>query len=181
MRYFICTVAMLFALAKGIAQTKNHIGFSSYNAVGFVAGNSPVAFTAQTVNGVSYGKWFAGAGFGLDQYHIKTLPLFVDVKRTFILNRITLFLFADAGTHFAERDKKINTAFASFTTKGGLYLDAGLGCKLPTGRTGHIFFSLGNTLKKITQTETSLDTGFPYKNEIFNTLSRISFKMGYQF
>ena len=180
MRYLIMT-GLLFTMNKTVAQTNSIVQFNSYNAVGFVAGRSPIAFTAQTVNGVKFNNWFAGAGFGIDNYFIKTLPLFFDLKRDVYIRHFNLFLFADIGTHFPIKDKEVKTTYSVFTTKGDLYLDAGIGCKFKTGKRSHIFLSLGNTYKKITQTEESTDVGFPYKNETVNTMSRISFKMEFQF
>lgn len=181
MRYFRLLLLMFLCQSESIAQQQHSPVFNSYNSIGFVAGKSPVAFTAQTVNGLSFNKWFVGAGFGIDDYFIKTLPLFIDVKRAFDFKKSHLFLYADVGSHFVTKDKRTTTSFSTLTNTGNLYLDAGLGITIKTAFKNAVFFSVGNTLKNITKTETSLDTGYPYKSKTDYKLSRIVFKAGYRF
>ena len=172
---------MFLCRSTSIAQKQHSLTFNSYNSIGFVAGKSPVAFTAQTVNGLNFNKWFVGAGFGIDDYFIQTLPVFIDVKRAFDFKKSHLFLYADVGSHFVTKDRKQQFEFYSNTTEGKLYIDAGIGAKIKITQKSHLFFSLGNTIKNVTKTETSEDTGFPYKNETAYRLSRISLRVGFQF
>ena len=158
MHYMILTMGLLLSCIISPAQHTYLTTFSSYNSLGFLAGKSPVAFTAQTVNGIRFHGWFAGAGFGTDNYFISSLPLFLDVKKEIAFKKIRLFLFGDAGTHFITRDKTTTTAFSSTTTKGNLYFEGGAGFKIKTVKKSHVYFSIGNTLKKIEQSETSHDT-----------------------
>jgi hypothetical protein len=181
MKYLLLSVVFLISQVDGFAQKKTPFVFNSYNSFGFVAGQSPLAVTVQTVNGIAFNKWFVGAGFGMDDYFERSLPVFIDVKRAFEFKKSHLFLYADAGSHLILKDNKKINPFSSFSTSGNLYIDAGMGIKIKTSRKSHLFFSIGNTLKNITETETSIDTGFPYKNETVYKLSRISFRMGYQF
>ena len=180
MRYLSLLLVLLLSGTKSPAQ-KTTKAFNSYNSVGFLAGKSPVAFTAQTVNGVQFKSWFAGAGFGIDDYYMSSLPLFIDVKKEFTLKKTRLFIYGDVGTHFITKDKTTSTSFSSTATKGDLYLDAGAGIKIKVTRKSHVFFSVGNTLKKIKQNETSLYTGYPYSYETSYELRRLCFRMGYQF
>jgi hypothetical protein len=172
---------LLSGINKSNAQKQESASFASYNSLGFIAGNSPIEFTAQTVNGIKYGPWFAGAGFGMDNYFIKTLPLFLSLKRDIVFENAKLFLYADVGTHFIAKDKRTSTNFDETTTKGNIYADAGLGFKFSTGKKSHAFFSLGNSFKKITQKISSKDSGFPYQYETMYKLSRISLRIGFQF
>ncbi len=181
MRNLLCLVVLIFTGTKNIAQTNKDAGFESYNAVGLLAGKSPVAFSAQTVNGLRYRGWFVGAGFGIDEYVISSLPLFLDVKKEFSLKNVTLFLYGDAGTHFITKNKTTILTFTKEQTEAKLYLDAGLGVKLKTGKKNNVFFSIGNSMKTMEETESSLDTGFPYSNKTNYKFSRISFRLGYQF
>jgi hypothetical protein len=181
MHYLVLTMGLLLSCIESRAQPSRAFTFNSYNAVGFLAGKSPVAFTAQTVNGVQCHNWFAGAGFGIDDYFISSMPLFIDVKKEFAFKKMRGFLYGDVGTHFMTKDKTTSTPFSFTNTKGNLYLEGGAGLKIKTGQKSNVYFSVGNTMKKITQKETSLDTGFPYTYKTSYKLSRISFRMGYQF
>jgi hypothetical protein len=181
MKYVISLVTAFLFFATVSAQQKHAVVFNSYNSVGFIAGKSPVAFAAQTENGIKFKNWFFGAGFGIDDYYRRTLPLFGAVKKEFVIKNNSLFLYGNAGRNFIAANKEVKNAFSNISTKGGLYLDAGVGYKIKAGKKTAFFISLGNTLKKITQTESSTDSGFSYYYQTENKLRRISFKLGFQF
>ena len=180
MRYLFLLIIMVLSLEKSMAQTKAAVRFNSYNSLGILVGKSPAAFTAQTVNGLQFKKWFAGVGFGIDNYSMKTLPLFVDVKREFTFKKAKFFLYADAGSHFVTTKNKVERESYSYNTRGKLYLDAGLGFKISTSKKNSIFLTAGNSFKKITQTESLTNPSYPSKNETVYKLSTISFRLGYQ-
>lgn len=180
-KHLILITCLVCLFNKTMSQTKPSVHFASYNSIGIVAGKSPVAYMAQTVNGLKFNSWFLGAGFGIDNYFIKTLPLFGDLKKEFVFKKVRLFLYADAGGQFITKDRKKTTGLYVYTTQGNLYLDGGLGVTIKTGKRNSIFFCAGNTFKKITQTDFSTDTGIPYKNENIHKLNTISIKIGYQF
>ncbi len=163
------------------AQKKWTVVFDSYNSVGFMAGKLPVSFTAQTENGIAYKKWFAGAGLAIDMYYRETLPLFVAVKREITLKTNSLFLYANAGKNIVAKHKKIAGFFSTVETKGGFYVDAGIGYKIKIAKKSGIFFSMGNCVKSIMETEESTDAGFPYAAVTKHKFSRIVFRLGYQF
>ena len=181
MRYLLLVIVLSISLTKTTAQGKMVAKFNSYNSIGFVAGKSPVAFTTQSVNGFSYKHWFVGAGVGLDNYFMITLPLFASIRKDFVFKKNALFLYGDVGSHIVLNGRNEKNNLYSFSTKGKFYLDAGVGYKFKINKTGSIFFSAGNTLKNITETESYTDMNYPSKNEIKYKLARISIRMGYQF
>jgi hypothetical protein len=181
MKNVILFATVIFFYAKAGAQKKHAVVFNSYNAAGFVAGKLPVTFAAQTENGIQFKHWFIGAGFGIDNYYRQTLPLFGAIKKEFPLKVNSLFLYANAGGNLVAKNKEIKNTFSNVSTKGGLYLDAGIGYKIKAGKSSGFYFSLGNTLKELKQTEASADGGFTYTYLTENKFSRISFKMGFQF
>lgn len=181
MKYLLLILTGILFYCNVYAQHKQPVVFNSYNSIGFVAGKSPVALAAQTENGVKYNNWFLGAGFGMDNYFIKTLPLYLAVKKEFSVKKNSLFLYVNAGGNFIAKDKETKNGFTAKATKGGFYADAGAGYKIKTTNRSSIYFSIGNSVKQIRQAETSLDTGFPYTYETKYKLSRIAFKAGYQF
>ena len=167
---------------KIAAQKKSKAIFNSYNSAGFIAGKLPVAFFAQTENGIAYKKWFAGAGIGIDLYYKETLPLFVAVKKEISLKTNSLFFYVNAGKNIISKDKKIVGIFSTIETKGGFYADAGIGYKIKIAKTGSIFFSIGNTVKNIRQIEIISDfLGMPGLSDTHYKFSRIGLKIGFQF
>ena len=182
MKALILVFAAVFILNNAGAQKKNSIIFNSYNSLGFVAGKSPIAFTAQTENGIVFKNWFFGAGVGIDEYYIKTIPLFGSVKKIIPLKSNSIFLYANAGGNIITGDKTQKKIYSTLFTKGGFYGDAGLGYKIKTGKKSNAFFSIGNTIKTITETENMFDIwGMGGVYFARHNLSRVSLKLGYQF
>lgn len=181
MKYLILNVTAILFITNVAAQKKHTIFFNSYNSLGFIAGKLPVTFTAQTENGIKFKNWFIGGGFGIDNYFIKTLPLFGSVKKDFSFKKSSLYLYCNAGGNFIAKDKKVTAAFSTIETRGGFYADAGVGYKVIITKRGSIYFSLGNSTKTVKQTESSNDSGFPYFFATENKFSRIVFRVGCQF
>jgi hypothetical protein len=176
MRQLLFVIVLLLQAFVVAAQKNNRVQYTSYTAAGIVAGKSPVAFTIQTVNGVSYHKWFLGAGFGMDNYYMKTLPLFGSVRRSFDVKNCRLFLYADAGTHFLVNPDNHQEDLYSYNTKGKWYLEGGAGVKIGSGKRGFIL-TIGNSYKTITRVEEYPDS---YRNETVYKLGRISVRAGIQ-
>lgn len=181
-KYLFLTVMFFTYGLKTAAQKKRAAVFNSYNSVGFIAGKLPVAFAAQTENGIAYKKWFAGAGLAIDLYYKETLPLFAAFKKDIGLKSNSLFLYVNAGKNIVVKDKKIVSAFSTIETKGGFYADAGVGYKIKIAKKNNIFFSIGNTVKNIRVIEITSDfLGMPGISDTQYKLSRLVFRMGYQF
>jgi hypothetical protein len=174
MRQLLLVTVLILQAFVVAAQKNNRVQYTSYTAAGILAGKSPVAFTIQTVNGVSYHKWFLGAGFGLDNYYMKTLPLFASLRRNFEIKKSRLFLYADAGTHFMVNPDNHPEDLYSYNTKGKWYLEGGAGVKIGSGKRGFIL-TIGNSYKNITRVEEYPDS---YRNETVYKLGRISVRAG---
>jgi len=174
-------MGMLVGMLKIAAAQKHAVIFNSYNAAGVVVGKSSNEFTAQTENGIKFKTWFIGAGFGLDNYYKKTLPLFGAIKKEFPVKNNNLLLYANLGTNIIAGDKEVRNSFSKLSTTGGTYFDAGIGYKVKVSSKSGVYFTVGNSVKHIKETETSLDAGFPYYFTTRRRLSCISLRLGYQF
>lgn len=114
---------------------------------GLIEGESGNAFQLHTVNGFQYKTWFAGVGAGLDYYHVRSIPVFLNVRKAFQNSEKTPFVYLSGGYHFPwlkEEDKLWHIT----ETSGGLYYDAGLGYQLPVGKKSSLFFSAGFSQKR---------------------------------
>ena len=176
-------IILLFIIwGNTIAQKKQGVVFNSYNSIGFVAGKLPIGFTAQTENGIKIKGWFIGAGFGIDTYFAESMPLFTAVKKEFIFKKNSFFLYAAAGENLIVKNKTIVGTFTTVQRKGGFYGDAGVGYKIITAKNSSVYFSLGNTIKKQTESAFASDVfGMPGIYYTQYKFSRIAFKLGFQF
>lgn len=141
-------IPVLFLLAtSATGQVTKKIVFRSINQAGVLSGEAGQAFTAQTINGIKTGRWFAGAGAGLDVYSSRTFPVFLDVRRDFSGKMNTPYAYIDAGVNFLSIpsvDKSDN-----HKTSPGLYYDFGLGWKLVIKNSRAILLSAGYSFKQV--------------------------------
>ena len=189
----VCLFILVFHLQ---AQQKAipKLVFHSIEQIAMVNGNHAVSAALQTVNGVAYNNWFAGIGVGLDFYRYRSLPLFLDLRRSFELKKKNkLFVYADGGYNLPwvkEAEQPISIwgwpVKVEHKYKGGAYMDAGFGYAvqfkggnallLSTGYS-HKYFSEKRTTIRMTgeNTETKDIQKFTY------SMHRLMIKMGWQF
>ena len=128
--------------------------FKSINTAGAAIGVSHPKLLFQSVNGVKYQEWFAGIGIGLDEYEIKSLPLFLDIRMDFGDEKKG-FIYGDIGYNFFLEDESPEIIFAGTksTYKGGLYTDIGIGSRIHLLKKVKMIFTLGHSYKTIKNTQ----------------------------
>ena len=176
-------ILLYFLLATGVVQAQNtKVKFNSLLQVSLVDGEVGPAMALQTINGIQYKTWSGGVGVGLDYYHTRSIPLFLDVRKNILKSDKTPFVYVDGGYNFAwltDEDK----LYGGIESKGGLYYDAGIGYAVPVLKQSSLFFTAGYSSKKMTSNSVSLPVDIfssyvppSYKQEY--TLRRISIKLG---
>lgn len=98
MRYKLLTLLLLVTVVAN-AQ-KKAIKYSNITSVGWLTGSSQGVFTIQTINGIKVDKWRVGVGVGIDNYGTKSIPVFVDVRRSFGHKKWQPLAYADAGINY---------------------------------------------------------------------------------
>lgn len=147
MKKLIFATAILVLQFGVNAQEKVKFKFTSINLVGLLHGQAGTAFQLQTVNGVSYKTFSGGIGIGMDDYYLKTIPLFFDIRKNFSKN---FFAYVDAGMNFPWNKKDAeNKIVIEGTYSKGFYIDAGAGYLINIKKTGKLLFSIGYTEKQI--------------------------------
>jgi hypothetical protein len=180
-------VFFLIYLCSGNAfsQNKQNGRFHSINQAGLLEGEKGGAFQLQTINGMQYKSWFAGLGFGLDYYRFRSLPLFIDLRKSFD----PFFVYLDGGIHFIWlSDKEKNDYPGSFSK--GFYGDLGGGYALKLSKKTVILFSAGYNYKRSLRTQKFSTEYCPFAgpcNANYNyirsayEMSRFNIKAGIQF
>ena len=113
---------------------------------GLLEGENGSAFQLQTVQGLKYKTWSAGIGAGLDYYHTRSIPLFLDLRKALGQKNKGAFVYADGGYNFpwlttANKAALINDA------RSGYYFDTGIGYEFPVMKQNRFFFSAGYAYK----------------------------------
>jgi hypothetical protein len=150
---------LLFSLGATAQKTKP--AFVASVQGGLLEGEAGSAFQLKAVNGFQKQSWFAGIGVGLDYYHIRSLPLFLDLRRSFGKGAKAPFVYANGGYHFPWL-KTGEQEWNDVDVKGGLYMDAGIGYAFPAFKNTALFFSAGYSQKNYTKV-----SGYPVYIDIF--------------
>lgn len=145
-------MALVLFLSLQSAAQKSGFVFQSTVQGGLLEGSMGGAFQLQSINGIRYKTWTAGAGAGLDYYHTRSIPVFLHVRKAFGTGTQTPFLYASGGYHFPWlKDDDKSGGFTE--ADGGLYYDAGIGYQLPVLKKSALFFSIGYSQKSFSREE----------------------------
>lgn len=149
-------IALLFLPLGIFAQNKkiSKPGWRMISSAGLVTGESNTKLSFQLAGGIVFDHHFVGIGIGYDMYQFNSFPVFADWRMNFGKKRIG-FLYANGGYNFPGSYKE-ETEFskAGDMLKGGFYMDAGIGYRLPLGSFNRLSFSAGYSRKNIRHIKT---------------------------
>ena len=175
----------LFITVNVSAQKAKPV-FQSTMQGGLLEGERGSAFQLQTINGIQYSTWFAGLGAGLDYYHTRSIPVFLNVRKEFFKKEKTPFVYVNGGYHFPWL-KEGGEQWYTTETEGGLYYDAGIGYQVPVMRKSAFFFSIGYSQKNIREKQTdgvwiTIWPSPPPQTRVFDyNLRRLIIQTGFRF
>lgn len=123
-------------------------------------------------------QWQAGVGIGLDDYSIRSAPVFGDLRYDFSRKDKTMFMYAGAGASIPWPTKTQWTRSVDTKKSPGLYIHTGLGYKirLKDSHSVHIsagYAHAGMTLKYRSGMETYTSNNYSY--------NRVTILLGYSF
>lgn len=146
-KWFI--IAVFFPVLSFSQGNANSPVFNTVASIGIIAGEGTAKPLFQVVTGLSYKRWVAGIGVGLDYFNLNSIPLFADVRMKFTRSA---FLYADGGYNFSFHNKSQFPGFIQPTSNrflGGLYIDAGIGYRVKLNSFHHFSFSAGYSRKNL--------------------------------
>jgi hypothetical protein len=132
-------------------------------------------------------------GLGLDYYRVRTIPVFIDIRKEFGKNSGKFFIYTDGGVSYAwATDAQKSSYLMNDQFHNGFYTDMGLGYKSVIAKKSALLISLGYSYKEINETYSSYyyypnyftnDTPPPNLSgeKINYSLNRLSMKIGWAF
>jgi hypothetical protein len=189
-KVILLSAALLLIACSLKAQKKSAkplLQFGSQNYIGILEAERGTSFLLQTINGVRYKTWFAGAGTGLDYYYQRSIPLFVSVSKFFPKAKSALYFNADAGVNFPWNKTGINDLQYSGKFSPSLYWAGGVGYRFTSKkRSDGFLINLGYSYKHIVQknkiTQFCLVPPCPTYDERYDyKLRRLSLRIGWMF
>jgi hypothetical protein len=129
MRHIAFIFLLISTSCLAIAQKKAH--YSGSIEGGITKGSNPVNGFLFTTQGIAYNQYTLSIGSGLDFYSFRSIPLFVDLKRSFGNNAVEPFVQAAAGVNFTSSNSKDVKMIYQFSQGGhfdnGFFAKAGAG------------------------------------------------------
>jgi hypothetical protein len=151
MKYFI---ALFFLLMSLVSFSQDKTKLRILTSVGIMGGESGARPVYQMSAGLAFGRYYLGAGFGQDRYKFNSLPLFADFRADLGVKRV-IFTYLNAGYNFSQKiEEEFSWMQTGFSHDGGLYFDAGLGCRVFLGKKNKLLFSAGYSRKDISLNRT---------------------------
>lgn len=147
---FFLLLTQLESAAQDSSRTEEKPRFQSFNTVGLVAGATEEELLVQSVNGFRKDKLFAGLGVGIDYYHQRSVPVFLELRRFFSRKPSSVFLYAGGGWNFAWKEDRGDQGFFISSYGNGLYFDLGLGRTFSVGGREVFVLSIGYSGKNYT-------------------------------
>lgn len=156
-------IAVSFFFLLGFLQlsaqgTESWDGYYLVPQVGLVNGDHAVSGQVMLLAGKMKKNLGIGIGAGIDYYKVRTVPLFLDLRRNFSLAGRSLFVYLNLGYNIASPlSSDYQSAGYSWYSKdndrfaNGCYGDLGFGYLLSEKKHKTFFISIGYTVKSITE------------------------------
>jgi hypothetical protein len=186
MRYSLLFLGLFFT-CEALAQTSKKINVKLkpfvYGHFGVVAGETTPQEQIQLVAGIKRSAWYAGVGVAIDNYHTRSVPVFLDIRRDLSSKPNAAFAYADFGYNCLWLKEKDPSPW-EMDREGGLYYDIGLGYKTALSKKISLTFSAGFTQKSFTRKIDAEPWSSRLPHNSYNydyTLNRIVLKAGLGF
>jgi hypothetical protein len=90
---------MLFMLVSVCCSVQSQFHYHGAVEAGLVNGNWETNSYVQTTHGIRYKQWLFGLGAGIDYYRYRSVPVYVEVQRSFGKKTVRPFVVAAAGVN----------------------------------------------------------------------------------
>lgn len=127
MRIFLAILACTACINNYAQQKENQLRFNSVNTFGYMIGSKTKSESVSTINGVRWQNWSAGIGAGIDWYDIRSVPVFLDVRKYFTDKKNQPFVYADGGLSVAWPNKQIKNWYSGYDFRNTFYGECGIG------------------------------------------------------
>ena len=168
-------IAITCTLPVVAQQTKSR--FYLLPQVGFLNGDNSVNWQGSLAAGIRKKGWSIGLGAGIDYYKVRSVPVFVDLRKDITNTRKPFFTYLNFGANLAsprefEYTSRIDLWWThpKSTFSNGLYGELGLGYTVYNKKKVGVLVSVGYSIKSITERYTETIYGdFPPYGQTFIT------------
>ena len=190
MKLYLVFVLMMLSIAT-YSQSNNYlkkIHFQFSALAGPLDGEGGTSAQIEMVPGIKYRGYFIGIGSGLDYYFIRTVPLFLELKKEFKPNKNSVFVYADAGFDYPWPSASNKLDQGQMNLDNGHRLAGGIGYQFSINKKMFLQLSAGYSYKQIKENLPGMVTIYDprvdwldYTQHYNYKLNRLAFNIGVTF
>ncbi|MGE5521071.1 MAG: hypothetical protein ACM3VS_14160 [Candidatus Dadabacteria bacterium] len=182
--YLIWLFCLSLAVQGQKKETVSRINIKPSFTIGVLEGKSASAVQLNGGVGLKYKTNQLGVGVGIDEYYLRSIPLYFDGRKYILPAESTPFVYGFVGTNLPWLKEIQKNSFT--TTQRGLFYDVGIGYQLPIMYKHQLSISAGYSYKEISQEQNipifCITWPCPEQRQYFQyQLRRLSLKAGINF
>jgi hypothetical protein len=179
--YLLCLLLIAQASYSQIKDSTPKITVHPSISIGIAEGKNASALLLNSGIGLRYKTWQAGVGVGIDEYFLRSIPLYFEAHKNLQSKRATPYVYAAVGTNRPWLKTQ-----EGISDNGGLFYDLGLGYQWPLGAKYGLFFSAGYSYKELSNEQSypvyCITWPCPEQRQYFHyQLRRLGLKAGISF
>jgi hypothetical protein len=147
--FLIASIISEISLSQVNKINKSTIKFQGEAQLGSIDGERGTYIQLQSINGISYKGYFLGIGTGLDYYFMRSIPLFLELKKNLFNKAKTPFIYADGGLEYPWPSNNDKLTLGQINAKHGYRFSAGIGYQVAVSNKSFIEFNAGYSYKQI--------------------------------
>ena len=149
MKKLLFLLLLLPFIGSSQEKKKDKWGWRTITTVGMISGEQGTKELLQLSGGVTYDRFYVGAGAGYDPYVIRTIPIFADLRYDALKSKAG-FVYANLGfSKILDDDEQPGFLQSKNETNGKFYFDIGAGYKIRLGGMHKLIFSAGYSQKEV--------------------------------
>lgn len=149
---------VLFMLIAATAHGQNKPMYTAGVEAGWLRGNNGSSMAYFLSNGIRYKTVSAGVGIGTDNYFIRSVPLFLDIRKDFGHHRFQPYVSYAAGINISaikDGQKQTYAGYQNYNVNNGFFMKASAGASLAVYKKIRFYTGFGYSYKT---TRTQYDT-----------------------
>ena len=183
MKLFTILIVLVAATAHGQQKPVYTAGVEA----GWLRGNNGSSVAYFLSNGLRYKTVSAGVGFGIDNYFIHSIPLFVDVRKDFGRHFFQPYISCAAGMNISaikDEQKQIYRGYQNYNVNNGFFMKTSVGASLALYKKIRFYTGFGYSYKTI-RTQYDTYTYYPEQTSCKGTdirrMNRWNIVAGFRF
>jgi len=185
---FILIIVNTSIFSQSDIKSTNKVRFGFTVLTGPLDGERGTSALIEVIPAIKLKSYSFGIGTGLDYYYIRTVPVFLQIKKAFRETKNSVYVYADAGFDYPWPSISNKATQGNMDLFNGHRLAGGIGYQIPLKKNLMLLLSGGYSYKQVKQNVQGWVTiydprvdWFDYTQHYNYKLSRLVFTIGLSF